>query len=180
MNENCCLCICFTKLYFFDWLLVVSLVILIAGPFVFSRSVNIACRSTEKDRAHRVQRRCVCRLNIKTRRKPLKRWVILIALQFGFTFYRPQTKRLRARKIGLQYKIRKGRKQIWGRFSNPWNSNGNWMKLVLFFLLGTCALVALRTTCCAPARIWLAVIDFQNGEQQSRSGSDKKRRNRLQ
>ena len=25
----------------------------------------------------------------------------------------------------------------------------------------------------------LAVIDFQNGEQQSRSGSDKKRRNRL-
>ena len=27
---------------------------------------------------------------------------------------------------------------------------------------------------------WLAVIDFQNGEQQSRSRSDKKRRNRLQ
>ena len=26
----------------------------------------------------------------------------------------------------------------------------------------------------------LTVIDFQNGEQQSRSGSDKKRRNRLQ
>ena len=24
--------------------------------------------------------------------------------------------------------------------------------------------------------LWLAVIDFQNGEQQSRSGSDKKRR----
>ena len=39
---------------------------------------------------------------------------------------------------------------------------------------------ALRATCCAPARIWLAVIDFQNGEQQSRSRSDKKRRNRLQ
>ena len=37
----------------------------------------------------------------------------------------------------------------------------------------------LRETCRAPARIWLAVIDFQNGEQQSRSGSDKKRRNRL-
>ena len=31
--------------------------------------------------------------------------VILIALQFRHTFYRPQTKRLRARKIGLQYKI---------------------------------------------------------------------------
>ena len=40
--------------------------------------------------------------------------------------------------------------------------------------------VALRATCRAPARLWLAVIDFQNGEQQSRSGSDKKRRNRLQ
>ena len=38
MNENCCLCKCFTELYFFYWLLVVSLVILIAVPFVFSRS----------------------------------------------------------------------------------------------------------------------------------------------
>ena len=42
------------------------------------------------------------------------------------------------------------------------------------------ASVALRATCRAPARIWLAVIDVQNGEQQSRSGSDKKRRNGLQ
>ena len=40
--------------------------------------------------------------------------------------------------------------------------------------------VTLWATFCAPARIWLAVIDFQNGEQQSRSGSDKKQRNRLQ
>ena len=40
--------------------------------------------------------------------------------------------------------------------------------------------VALRATCRAPARLWLAVIDFQNGQQQSRSGSDKKRRSRLQ
>ena len=47
VNENCCLCICFTELYFFYWLLVVSLVILIALPFVFSHSVNIACRSTQ-------------------------------------------------------------------------------------------------------------------------------------
>ena len=55
-----------------------------------------------------------------------------IALQFRYTFYGPQTKRLRARKIGLQYKIRKGRKQIWGRFSNPWNSNGiEWNRLIL-------------------------------------------------
>ena len=42
----------------------------------------------------------------KTRRKPLKKWVILIALRFRYTFYIPQTKRLRARKAGLQYKIR--------------------------------------------------------------------------
>ena len=47
LNENCRLCICFTELYFFYWLLVVSLVILIAVPIVFSRSVNIACRSTQ-------------------------------------------------------------------------------------------------------------------------------------
>ena len=57
-------------------------------------------------------------------------------LQFRNTFYRPQTKRPRARKIGLQYKI-----------------------------LGTSCLgrpsVTLRATCRAPARIWLAVIDFQ-------------------
>ena len=60
------------------------------------------------------------------------KWVILIALQFRYTFYRPQTKRLRARKIGLQYNIRKGRKQIWGRFSNPWNSKGiEWNRLIL-------------------------------------------------
>ena len=64
--------------------------------------------------------------------KPLKKWVILIALRFRYTFYRPQTKGLRARKIGLQYQIRKGRKQIWGRFSNPWNSNGiEWNRLIL-------------------------------------------------
>ena len=85
--------------------------------------------------------------------KTSEKWVILITLQFRYTFYRPQTKRLRARKIGLQYKI---------------------------FYLALRASVALRATCRAPERIWLAVIDFQNGEQQSRSGSDKKRRNRLQ
>ena len=68
--------------------------------------------------------------------KTSEKWVILIALtialQFRYTFCIPQTKRLRARKIGLQYKIRKGRKQIWGRFSNPWNSNGiEWNRLIL-------------------------------------------------
>ena len=46
VNEKCCLCIRFTELYFFYWFLVVSLVILIAVPFVFNRSVNVACRST--------------------------------------------------------------------------------------------------------------------------------------
>ena len=52
MNENCCLCKCFTELYFFYWLLlVVFLAILIALPFVFSRSwtslagVNSKCRA---------------------------------------------------------------------------------------------------------------------------------------
>ena len=47
LNENCCHRICFTELYFFYWLLAVSLVISIAVPIVFSRSVNIACRSTQ-------------------------------------------------------------------------------------------------------------------------------------
>ena len=45
--------------------------------------------------------------------------------------------------------------------------------LVTFFNSPLRASVALRATHRAPARIWLAVIDFQNGEQQSRSGSDK-------
>ena len=48
-----------------------------------------------------------------------------------------------------------------------------------FFNSALRASVALRETCRAPVRIRLAVINFQNGEQQSRSGSDKKRRNRL-
>ena len=38
--------------------------------------------------------------------KTSKKRVILIAIRFRYTFYRPQTKRLRARKVGLQYKIR--------------------------------------------------------------------------
>ena len=70
--------------------------------------------------------------------KTSEKWVILIALQFRYIFYRLQTKRLRARKIGLQYKIRKGRKQIWDRFSNPWNANGNWMKFVLLYTRHFC------------------------------------------
>ena len=39
--------------------------------------------------------------------KTSEKWAILIALQFRYAWYRPQTKRLRAREIGLQYKIRK-------------------------------------------------------------------------
>ena len=35
----------------------------------------------------------------RTRRKPLKKWVILIALQFRYTFCMLETKRLRALKI---------------------------------------------------------------------------------
>ena len=39
--------------------------------------------------------------------KTSEKWVILIALQFRYTFHIiQQTKRLRARKIGLQYRIR--------------------------------------------------------------------------
>ena len=52
--------------------------------------------------------------------KTSEKWIILIALQFRYTFYRPQTKR----EIGL-----------------------------------------LGTSCLAPARRWLAVVDFQNGKQ---------------
>ena len=37
----------FTEFYFFYWFLVVSLVILIAVPIVFSRSVNNASQSTQ-------------------------------------------------------------------------------------------------------------------------------------
>ena len=123
--------------------------------FIFGDDWNDALSWSRFGCLHRVQRRCVC-LKIKTRWKPLKRWVILIALHFRYTFYRPQTKRLSARKIGLKYKIRP------------------------FFHSALRASVALRATRRAPPRIWLAVIDFQNGEQQIRSGSDKKQRNRLQ
>ena len=49
VNENCCLSKCFTELYFFFWLLVVSLAILIACPCcLFSSFMNIAYRSTKK------------------------------------------------------------------------------------------------------------------------------------
>ena len=92
-------------------------------------------------------------LEHQTRRKRLKKWVILIVLQFRYTFYWPQTKRLRARKIGLQYKIR--------NFS--------------FLLLGTSYLgrpsgdvpcasedrVTTLKTAVYQTRTWLAVIDFQ-------------------
>ena len=38
VNENCCLCICFTELFSLYRLLVVSFAILVAVPFAFSRS----------------------------------------------------------------------------------------------------------------------------------------------
>ena len=82
----------------------------------------------------------------------------MIALQFRYTFYRPQTKRLKARKIGLQYKMRP------------------------FFYSALRASVALRATAEAFGRgavrqrgYGLRLLIFK-----SRSGSDKKRRNRLQ
>ena len=52
VNENGCLCIYFTELYFFYRFLVASLVILIAVPFVFSRSVNTDSRRYSKCRAY--------------------------------------------------------------------------------------------------------------------------------
>ena len=44
--------------------------------------------SNDRRTIHRIQRRCVY-YNIKTCRKPLKKWVILIVLQFRYTFYKP-------------------------------------------------------------------------------------------
>ena len=70
---------------------------------------------------------------------------------FRYIFYRSQTKRLRARKIGLQC-------PFFTRHFVPRSSFGRQPS------------VTLRATFRAPARIWHAVIDFQNGEQQSRSG----------
>ena len=53
MNENCCLCKCFTELYFFYWLLVVSCNF---NRFAvcFQSFINIACRSTQN--AARIKR----------------------------------------------------------------------------------------------------------------------------
>ena len=53
MNKNCCLCECFTELYFFYWLLVVSCNF---NRFAvcFQSFINIACRSTQN--AARIKR----------------------------------------------------------------------------------------------------------------------------
>ena len=53
MNENCCLCKCFTELHFFYWLLVVSCNF---NRFAvcFQSFINIACRSTQN--AERIKR----------------------------------------------------------------------------------------------------------------------------
>ena len=66
-------CTCFTELYFFYWLFVVSFVILIAVPFVFSRLVNIACRSTQN--AGRIKR--FWRLHIDIKNKHNKLFIML-------------------------------------------------------------------------------------------------------
>ena len=90
----------------------------------------------------------------------MKKWVILIALQFRYIFYRPQITRLRARKIGLQYKIPARRASV--------------------TLQATAFGQPSRDVPCASEDMACGSVEFQNGEQQSRSGSDKKRRNRLQ
>ena len=53
VNENCCLCKCFTELHFFYWLLVVSCNF---NRFAvcFQSFINIACRSTQN--AARIKR----------------------------------------------------------------------------------------------------------------------------
>ena len=50
--------------------------------------------------AQALEKMCLS-LEHQTRRKPLKTWLILIALQFRYTFY-TANQRLRARKIGLE------------------------------------------------------------------------------
>ena len=66
VNENCCLCICFTDLFSFYWLLVVSLAILIAVPFVFIRSWTSLLQEYSKCRSHQT----LC--NITHRYKTIK------------------------------------------------------------------------------------------------------------
>ena len=64
MNENCYLCKCFTELYIFFGLLVVSLAILIACLCrLFSSFMNIACRSTQKCRAYQTLYKITHRYN---------------------------------------------------------------------------------------------------------------------
>ena len=72
MNENCCLCKCFTELYFFYWLLVVSLVILIAVPFVYIRSWTSLAGVNSKCPAYQT------RFKITHRYKPLNKKINLI------------------------------------------------------------------------------------------------------
>ena len=47
VKENCCLCECFTELYFFHWLLVVSLLQFYRYVVCFQSFMNIARRSTQ-------------------------------------------------------------------------------------------------------------------------------------
>ena len=72
MNENCCLCKCFTELYFFYWLLVVSLVILIAVPLVYIRSWTSLAGVNSKCPAYQT------RFKITHRYKPLNKKINLI------------------------------------------------------------------------------------------------------
>ena len=64
LNENCFLCKYITELYFFFWLLVVSLTILIACLCrLFSSFMNIACKSTQKCRAYQTLYKITHRYN---------------------------------------------------------------------------------------------------------------------
>ena len=70
MNENCCLCKCFTELYFFYWLLVVSCNF---NRFAvcFQSFINNACRSTQN--AARIKRFLRLHIVIKPLNKKIKK-----------------------------------------------------------------------------------------------------------
>ena len=78
MNENCCLCKCFTELHFFYWLLVVSCNF---NRFAvcFQSFINIACRSTQN--VERIKRFLRLHIVIKSLNKKNKHNKFFIMLK---------------------------------------------------------------------------------------------------
>ena len=67
VNENCCLCKCFTELYFFYWLLVVSCNFSRSTVCFYELFMNITCRSIQN--AARIKR--LLRLHIVLKRNSI-------------------------------------------------------------------------------------------------------------